>query len=832
PKFNVIKKLTPDLIIEGQNLVKRVYKSLNKPLPELGNILHSNTSGVEALRALKNLCEAVLPESNSKGYGNIEPDWKYWKVLWLDDEENKESPLYRELVKRLGSEDKVIMCESYEEAVQYWEADKAYGEISLVICDYRLKNKDGFPTSKQGYDFMKYLANDGRSVGKIAYSGLKRKFLIESFRHYGIQINIYSKIDFNQHNADDLAFLSDEIIRLGDSHWLEINNAPQASEWVTIAPTKKKKKNGFSFYSFQNHVSRLFKHNLEVFIDTFNKESSKEDLWNMIFDDDFSVRTGSFPSGDDAKTGAIKEILIARRFAIGLYAFLKSERNKQDSLLNKENYLDFIKVVLYNSSLNGKGYAVDDLSDPKVFTKIKRHSTLKLIPKFNALTFDSTWPLGLLPEEFGWLKFDMGLVKETYEEIYKYLEQIQIIKKAFGRLFNEEYFNNLISKEDETMKVSGGKIFFNDENVPLIRNTADAKKLVQSVYRSLDIDNFEAHFHFVSFWRGLVRQFGWKSFRENGILSDFLYFITKTLKATKYKFGTITNKVIDTHLEHDFDSLKQLSEMLITVSTTLKSKSNESTTINSNSLKSLEQYITLSPYSKAFFRNVLKAMLDPSQNREVTDYLKESLEKVKFDSIPTDAVKDYIAVIKTRPSFFPDIVYSVEQEFIIKHRPWEISYPRHSRLESNFQEISDKLLEAIIQEDLPYTQDYLEGRNKIFNLENHKSIFYDALNDFRCIYHSGKSNAYIDIYLKAIAYTKSRADFYYEQNLTASGNRARKVEEGLTMMEYAENKLAQKSHQEQIDYYNDLLDQDESLRIDEEYELYADFNGYEGDDSW
>ena len=52
------------------------------------------------------------------------------------------------------------------------------------------------------------------------------------------------------------------------------------------------------------------------------------------------------------------------------------------------------------------------------------------------------------------------------------------------------------------------------------------------------------------------------------------------------------------------------------------------------------------------------------------------------------------------------------------------------------------------------------------------------------------------------------------------------------MMEYAENKLAQKSHQEQIDYYNDLLDQDESLRIDEEYELYADFNGYEGDDSW
>ena len=523
-------------------------------------------------------------------------------------------------------------------------------------------------------------------------------------------------------------------------------------------------------------------------------------MWNLTFVDSFKVRTGYFPDGDDNKTEAIKEILIARRFAIGLYAFLKSDRNKQSSLLHSENYLDYIKVILYNSSSNGKDYAVGDLSDNKVFTKIKKHSTLKLIPKFNALTFDSTWPLGLLPEEFGWLKFDMGLVKETYDEICSYLRQVQIIKKNFQFLFSEKPFNDLISEGDGTMKISGGKIHFNDDNVPLIRNTADAKKVVQSVYDGLDINDLEACKHFISFWRSLVSQLVKGDFRESGLLSDFLYFITKTLKANKFNFNLIT----DVHIRQDVNNLKQLLETLISAAEALKAKSDESTTVKSQSLNSLEEYKKLSPNSKGLLKNVLKAMLKPSQDEEVSVFLTEILKEINVNNI-----EGFVSKVTTSQFSLYDFPYSVEQEFIIKHRPWEIAFRKHLRLASNFQTVSDELLKAIELKDLSYTHNRLENRGNIFS---------DALTDFIGIYHDpDNSRKYLDIYFRAIAYAKSRADFYNEQRLTDNRSRVRKSGDELSATDYAENKLAQKSYQEQIEYYNNLLDQDESLRLDSGY---------------
>ncbi len=797
PKYNVAKKLTPQLIDEGNKLVKLVYGSLSKPLPELNEILNTDVSGTEALRSLKNLCEAALPESTSREHDEIQPEWKYWKVLWLDDEENNESPLYKELIKRLGAEEKVILCKTYEEAVEQWEADKAYGEISLVICDYRLKNEDGLPTSKQGYDFMKYLAKCGRSVCKIAYSALKRKFLIESFRHYGIQINIFSKIDFNQHNPDDLAFLTDEIIRLGDNHWIEINNAPQATEWTTIAPIYRSFKNGFSFYTFQNYVSRLAKQNLEVFINDFNNQKKKENLWNLTFTDSFKVRTGSFPKSDDNKTDAIKEILIARRFAVGLFAFLKSERNKQSSLLYSGNYLDYIKVILYNSASNGEGYTVGNLSDSDVYTKIKKHSTLKLLSKFNALTFDSTWPLGLLPEEFGWLKFDMGLVKETYNEIYSYLRQVQIIKNNFQTLFSDEPFNELITKNDGALKISGGKIHFNDDNAPLIRNTADAKKIIQSVYDSLDINDYNAYRIFISFWRSLVSQFIKGDFKASGLLPDFLYFITKTLKANKYNFDEISIKLV----KQDAKNLQQLLNTLLAVGKDIKARSNELDSVNTQSLNSLENFKELSPYSKIILKNILNAMLDPSKIEEVLSFLHDILGRIEENDF--EGLVSKIKASRFVPSNFK---YTVEQEYMIKHCPWEIVFPKHQRLSATFQNISDEILEAIKTKETTYKNSLLENKDNIFS---------DAFIGFIEIFYDSNNNSkYTDIYFEAIDYSRSRAKYYNEQKLTDNRDKPQKSGNRLSATDYAENKLAQKSYQEQIDYYSNLLDEDENLRID------------------
>ncbi|MDO5980910.1 hypothetical protein [Flavivirga spongiicola] len=537
PKFNVTKKLTPSLISEGNELVKLIYDSLNKPLPKLDSVLNIDVSGIEALRSLRRLCEIVLPESTTEESKKLLPKWKHWKVLWLDDEENEESPLFKELVSRLGSEEKVILCKTFRDAVYEWEADKAFREIALVICDYRLKKEDGTPAKKQGYDFMKYLSETERNVGKIAYSGLKRKFLIESFKYYGIQINIYSKIDFNQYEKYDLAFLTDEIVRLGDDHWIEINNGPQATEWANLASTYHKLKNGFSFYTYQNHVSRLVKQNLDTFINNFNSQNNKQGIWSLKFTDTFKVRTSCFPERDDKKTVAIKEILITRRFAIGLYAFLRSDRNKQTFLLDPENYLDYIKVVLYNSASNGKGYVVNDLSKSDTYSKIKKHSTLKLIPKFCALIFDSTWPIGLLPEEIVWLEFDSGLGLRTMAENQNYWLKIESIRNVFKEYFaSSKYFQSLLNVG--SLNVDRKVIYFKDDFEPIICSVNDIKDILLELHRSVSPSskNFKTQITtFVGLLEKLLETIDNKSDTPKNI-KTLISFINKLPAKTKGKY--------------------------------------------------------------------------------------------------------------------------------------------------------------------------------------------------------------------------------------------------------------------------------------------------------
>ncbi len=805
PKFNAEKKVTISLIQEGSKLVQLVYNSLNKPIPNLGTILNTNLSGADALRSLRSLCENALPESEREQMEKLQVVWKNWKILWLDDEVNKESPLFKELVLRLGSEEKIILCKTYEEAVEQWEVDKAYGDISLTICDYRLKDQDGIPTSMQGYDFINFLAKTGRTVGKIAYSGLKRKFLIESFRHYGVQTNIYSKIDFNEYNPIDLNFLVDEIIRLGDSHWIELNNAPQAKEWPNLAPAYLQFKNGHKFYSFQSHISRLAMLNLEIFFDTFNNQKTKQDIWKLTFTDSFKVRTGNFPIGVRNKEEAIKDILITRRFAIGLYAFLKSPKNKQKLLLSTENYLDYIKVVLYNSSSNGKGFEVVPFSESTFYGNVKKNSTLKLIPKFSALTFDSTWPLGLLPEEFGWLKFDMGLVLESHDEIHNYLLQIQIVKKHFQELFSKEPFSDLLSKENGILEISGETIQFNDDNCPLIRSSSDAKKIVQKLYSSIDINDFHTNRAFIIFWRKLVSQLTKGTFKTSGLLSDLLGFITQTMSAQKLGFEQFHILTIACESE----TVLRLLKSLLSVCEEIHKRSNQNINIDISNISNILGLRSVSAYSKGLIKNLLNAMRKTDDITDLLGFIPILIEKLQHEDY-----KECISFIDASPYAPKKTKYSIEFEYILMHRPWEILFSKKQRLTTRFEEASNELLNAIISKDFDY-------QNSLF--ENNDNHFSDTLTDLINIYHSRKRiNKNLEIYLRAVEYNKSRSHIN-KKKLIDTEEKGREFMNKLSAIEFAERKLAQKNLQEQIELLDNMLDEDMKYlsdnSIDENYEV-------------
>lgn len=800
PKFQIAKTLSPQLKNEAKKVVSFIYSSLGKSIPDVENVLNEDLSGVEALRKLRSLCESILPETTSLKQSELSPEYKYWKVLWLDDEEDEYSPLYLELVKRLGSTDKVILCRTYDEALLQWEADKAYGEISLVICDYRLKNNKGKPADKQGYDFMKELAQSDRSIGIMAYSGLKRKFLIESFRHYGIQVNMYSKIDFNQHNPNDLAFLADEAIRLGDIHWIAINNAPQAKEWEKLAPIYHGFKNGFSYYTFQNYISKLAKENLELFIENFNRQTTSQDLWSLTFTDQIVVRTSKFPAGKGAQEEGIKDILTVRRFAIGLYAFLQSEKNTKKALLKPEYFLSFTKVVLYNSSSNGSGYYVD-LSSEDVYNDIKNNSTLKLIFKFNALTFDSTWPLGLLPEEYGWLKFDMNLVKETYEEIFNYLKQIHIIKNSFSDLFSQEPFCDWLKNGEGAFELSLGKIHFNDQYKPLIRNTADAKKLLKAVYEKLDAKNEKAHQTFIDLWRGLVSQLNKDEFRTSKLVSDFLYYITQTIETKKIDVDDVKAGFI----KRESSEIKHNLEALAVVAEEVSENNREKKLVDAKDLIRLLDTKGLSLFTKGLLRNVIKSLITKKDNNNLLEFLKISLELL--NNCKYKSFVDHI----NKSHFVPgNFQINIEIEYIILHKPWEFIFSKRQRLKPNFKEESAALFEAIKTKDTTH-------KNEV--LFNQESIFSNTLSDFIQIYHD-KDNRQkkLDLYFRAIEYKRRKADFYEIEYNTNKDTSNRQNEDQLSAIDMAERQKSQMSLAEHEEYFNNLLDEEPGLSLDTDFE--------------
>ncbi len=132
---------------------------------------------------------AAEEESNSKlkAKGN-------WKLLLLDDEITEKHILIDKLKER---DVQVICCRNAH------EADKIINKetlLSLVISDYRLEDEvDGVNVQQpiQGYQFLKDISDHKPGYLRLAaLSSLPRRFLMESFKHYGLRVEIFSKKDY------------------------------------------------------------------------------------------------------------------------------------------------------------------------------------------------------------------------------------------------------------------------------------------------------------------------------------------------------------------------------------------------------------------------------------------------------------------------------------------------------------------------------------------------------------------------------------------------------------------------------------------------------------
>jgi|GEM_PF-6121188 len=434
-----------------------------------------------------------LVESNEESLitdNDIIPKYK-WSVLWLDDVLKDQKMLKQELEFRGVT---VQTASTVKNAILKFNIDQNTNRsISYIISDYRIEPTKG-TYEKQGYQFLKEIAEKNSAIGLMAYSGLRRRFLFNSFEHYGLQVYIHSKLDFLPTEIKDVKYLADIICAYGDKHYKLINNAPQGTEWKKMANSYLNYKSSLSFVKHQLEIDTDVKATLSDFILKFQSVKSEEDLWKIRLDQKYDIPNNSWDKVTTEKTKEkrIRATMLNRRAIIAVYAFLEKTNNWD--FLNRKNLVHFIKYI-YRCTQNPKKELPTTSTLSDILVHIKKDKAFDQVSTFLALSLDEdVWPIGLLPEEYLWIKNHplLGAEYEPYiDNFWKDLRysctQIQKVLKAneFSSLLEAEDSNQFIIAKVKKANSSGKsrnvtkKIFVDRELYPHLKTLGEVKHVIE-----------------------------------------------------------------------------------------------------------------------------------------------------------------------------------------------------------------------------------------------------------------------------------------------------------------------------------------------------------------
>lgn len=191
----------------------------------------------------------------------------HWKLLLLDDEIDQSSHLLQELTSRRVQ---CMTARTVDEAQSLLTQDHAaQGLVSVVVSDYRLETMEDGVTihqTRQGYSFL-YELSQGQlprmdSAAKIpaaqpyfrlvALSALPRKFLMRSFSHYGMRVEIFSKKDYLQNEAT-IKLLCDRLIEIGNEQWESTSRLLRitAETWKHFDPFYRYHRNSATYSKYE-----------------------------------------------------------------------------------------------------------------------------------------------------------------------------------------------------------------------------------------------------------------------------------------------------------------------------------------------------------------------------------------------------------------------------------------------------------------------------------------------------------------------------------------------------------------------------------------------------
>ncbi len=335
-----------------------------------------------------------------------------WKVLLLDDQIDKE----HDLVKQMKANNIHVICvgnadDAEDELKKDWKKDNA---IMVVIADYRLfENINGikYHQKLQGYQFLKNIATSDQLVRLVAFSGLQRKFLLNSFNHYNIRTEVKSKTDYLT-SKETRQLFCEEIIELAEENWEAIEALP-----TKCAGFEKYLKDAYKEFRLHPDYNKL-ENNISI--------TAREYIWEI---------QQQIEQGIELRIGAIENI----KSPLG-----KTKKDPEAYFKRLQNYLIARRIALWLYAANKKGLSlnIDSRKIAEILTdqKYPTDAYRQILSTNLGLSLDD-FPKNITIEERRWLHYDMQL------NIFRDIEQMNPVFIKLSKIFKEYVFTDKSLKE-------------------------------------------------------------------------------------------------------------------------------------------------------------------------------------------------------------------------------------------------------------------------------------------------------------------------------------------------------------------------------------------------
>jgi len=513
-----------------------------------------------------------------------------WKVLLLDDEINDEHELV--VLMRYNKINVICVNNASDSISALYDDWNTENRIMVVIADYRLyEYSQGIKRHQkiQGYQFLKDIASADHLVRLVAFSGLQRKFLLNSFKHFNIRTEVKSKTDYLSSEQTRQIFC-DEIIEMAEENLEVIEDMPSkcAGFKKYIEDAYKAFRMHPDYYKMESNVSL----------------TAKEYVWEI---------KQQINDGVEIRIGAIDNIKSQ---------LAKTKKDEEAFFKRLNNYLVARRIALWLYATNRRGHIVniDSRKIAEILTnqKYPTDAYRQIISTNLGLSLDD-FPKNITIEERRWLQYDMqmnifrdiSIIEPVFNEIEKYIkEYVTSIDEIKKNIENNKFSLNQYYKQ------TNYSIDFSSDYTPKIKTATDVRVLflIIASYIKKDKTNFEQVKPLVS----KIRLILFKN-RDNAIYlkSLFQYFnnIYRILNKEQTILTNLAVKIKDKSIFID-KSKSSIQEVFESVHHFLEKS--EWPNQNNDSADIFSVYISGEDVVNKFGRNILK-----DKTRFFTELTKE-----------------------------------------------------------------------------------------------------------------------------------------------------------------------------------------------------------------